>query len=338
LVRDEKGQKMSKSKGNINDPLELIDRYGADGLRFTLTSMAAPGRDIKLSEQRVQGYRNFATKLWNATRFSLMNDCRQVPDFNPQTLVLPVNRWVVGRVAETGALVTKALDNFRFDDAAAAIYQFLWGTFCDWYLEFTKPVLQEGSDAEQAEVRATTAHVLDRALHLLHPMMPFLTEELFEQIRLDGQQRLIVSDWPEFEADQGDQAAIAELEWTISVISAVRSARSDLNVPPGAWLKGLAIGADDETAARLSRQETLIKRLARLDDIEISEGPVPDGAAQAVIGGLTIALPLADVIDLAAERQRLVWKRHDGPPKKSQRNDGDFPSREIQHGAIGSRS
>ncbi|MBV6632493.1 MAG: valine--tRNA ligase [Alphaproteobacteria bacterium] len=306
LVRDEKGQKMSKSKGNIIDPLELIDSYGADGLRFTLTSMAAPGRDIKLSEQRVQGYRNFATKLWNAVRFCLINECRQVPDFNPENLNLPVNRWIVGQVAETGATVSQALDNFRFDEAAAAIYQFLWGTFCDWYLEFTKPVLQEGDDAEKAEVRATAAYVLDRGLHLLHPMMPFLTEELFEHVRLDDKQRLIVSEWPEFEAGQGDQDAIAELEWTISVISAIRSARSDLNVPPGAWLKGLAIGADAETKARLERQETLIKRLARLDNIDVTDGPIPDGVAQAVIGGLTIALPLADVIDLAAERQRLA--------------------------------
>ena len=185
LVRDEKGQKMSKSKGNVIDPLQLIDSYGADGLRFTLTSMAAPGRDIKLSEQRVQGYRNFATKLWNATRFCLMNECKQAESFDPNALQLPVNRWIVGSVVETGEKITKALDNFRFDDAAAAIYQFLWGTFCDWYLEFTKPVLQDGTDAEKAEVRATAAYVLDRALHLLHPMMPFLTEELFEQIRLD---------------------------------------------------------------------------------------------------------------------------------------------------------
>ncbi len=305
LVRDEKGQKMSKSKGNVIDPLQLIDSYGADGLRFTLTSMAAPGRDIKLSEQRVQGYRNFATKLWNATRFCLMNECKQAESFDPNALQLPVNRWIVGSVVETGEKITKALDNFRFDDAAAAIYQFLWGTFCDWYLEFTKPVLQDGTDAEKAEVRATAAYVLDRALHLLHPMMPFLTEELFEQIRLDDKARLIVSHWPEFTGLDTDKQAMAEIEWAIELISAIRSARSDLNVPPGAWLEGLAIGASADEQGKLERQNTLICRLARLKSVTVTDGPVPDGAAQAVAGGLTIAMPLADVIDLSAERDRL---------------------------------
>ncbi len=305
LVRDEKGQKMSKSKGNVIDPLQLIDTYGADGLRFTLTSMAAPGRDIKLSEQRVQGYRNFATKLWNATRFCLMNECKQAEGFDPNALQLPVNRWIVGSVVETGEKITRALDNFRFDDAAAAIYQFLWGTFCDWYLEFTKPVLQDGTDAEKAEVRATAAYVLDRALHLLHPMMPFLTEELFEQIRLDDKARLIVSDWPEFTGLDTDKQAMAEIEWAIELISAIRSARSDLNVPPGAWLEGLAIGASADEQGKLERQNTLICRLARLKSVTVTDGPVPDGAAQAVAGSLTIAMPLADVIDLSAERDRL---------------------------------
>ena len=305
LVRDEKGQKMSKSKGNVIDPLQLIDSYGADGLRFTLTSMAAPGRDIKLSEQRVQGYRNFATKLWNATRFCLMNECKQAEGFDPNALQLPVNRWIVGSVVETGEKITRALDNFRFDDAAAAIYQFLWGTFCDWYLEFTKPVLQDGTDAEKAEVRATAAYVLDRALHLLHPMMPFLTEELFEQIRLDDKARLIVSDWPEFTGLDTDKQAMAEIEWAIELISAIRSARSDLNVPPGAWLEGLAIGASADEQGKLERQNTLICRLARLKSVTVTDGPVPDGAAQAVAGSLTIAMPLADVIDLSAERDRL---------------------------------
>ncbi len=306
LVRDEKGQKMSKSKGNIIDPLELIEKYGADGLRFTLTSMAAPGRDIKLSEQRVQGYRNFATKLWNATRFCLMNDCQQVAHFDANSLTLLVNRWIVGSAADTAKKVTEALDNFRFDDVAAAIYQFLWGTFCDWYLEFTKPVLQEGSAEDQAEVRATAAYVLDRGLHMLHPVMPFLTEELYEQLRLDDEQRLIVSDWPDFSSLNRDDAAMAEIDGVIELITAIRSARSDLNVPPGAWLDGLAIGADDAAKGMLSRQEALICRLARLSSITVSDGEVPKGAAQAVVGGLTIALPLADVIDLAAERERLA--------------------------------
>jgi len=305
LVRDEKGQKMSKSKGNIIDPLDLIGSYGADALRFTLASMAAPGRDIKLSEQRVQGYRNFATKLWNAVRFCLINECHQVAGFNAEKLTLPVNRWIVGRLAEATSATTKALDAYRFDEGSAITYQFLWGTFCDWYLEFTKPLLQEGTEAEKAEVRATTAHVIDRALHLLHPFMPFLTEELYEQVRLDADARLIVGEWPKA-AETRDAQAIEEIEWVIEVISAIRSARADLNVPPAAWLHGLVIGADESAKARVERQSTLICRLARLKEVGFSDAAAPEGSAQAVAGGVTIALPLAEVIDLAAERTRLT--------------------------------
>ena len=180
LVRDEHGQKMSKTKGNVIDPLVLIDKYGADALRFTLAALTAQGRDIRLSEQRVEGYRNFATKLWNAARFCQMNECFPVPGFDPATVKLPVNRWAVGELALTAAKVAEALDALRFSEAALGIYQFAWGSFCDWYLEFTKPLLAAGGDGA-VETRATTAWLLDQILLLLHPTMPFLSEELVRE-------------------------------------------------------------------------------------------------------------------------------------------------------------
>ena len=310
LVRDEKGQKMSKSKGNIIDPLELIDEYGADALRLTMTALAAQGRDIKMSKDRVAGYRNFGTKLWNACRYAQNNEAAPDPDFDPAKLNLRVNRWIIGALATAAEEATRALESYRFNEFTNALYQFTWATFCDWYLEFTKPILQEGSDAEKAEVRATTAWVLDQALHLLHPVMPFLTEELFEQIRLTDEKRLIVSAWPAFDLERSDAVAMAEIEWVIEVISAIRSVRSDLNVPPSAWLEALVVGGAGELTERLARQSALICRLARLKQIDTGATAVPDGSLQAVVGGLTIALPLAGVIDIAAEKARLQ-KEHD---------------------------
>ena len=201
LVRDVRGQKMSKSRGNIIDPLELIDRYGCDALRFTLAALAAPGRDIKLSESRVEGYRNFATKLWNAARYAQMNGCALVAGFAPADCRLTVNRWITGG---SGAIaprtVTAALDTYRFDEAANRLYHFVWGTFCDWYLEFTKPILQGDDAAARAETQATTAWILGRIVHLLHPIMPFITEEVWEQLAGEAAGMLITAPWPEFAA------------------------------------------------------------------------------------------------------------------------------------------
>ncbi len=304
LVRDEKGAKMSKSKGNVIDPIELVDRFGADALRFTLAAMAAQGRDIKLSTQRVEGYRNFVTKVWNAARFGQMNGCAPVAGFDPRSVRLTVDRWVIGELAECAQRTAHALEAFRFNDAAGALYQFLWGTFCDWYIEFSKPILQGEDEAAKAEVRATFAWVLDQALHLLHPLMPFVTEELHAQFRTDTSW-LVSSAWPEFGADMVDADAAAEMNWVVRIVSAVRTARAEVNVPPGAQIPLRLKDASPLVTQRLDRHRDLILRLARLSDAGALDGDVPQGSVQAVIEDATVVLPLAGIVDLDQERARL---------------------------------
>ena len=303
LVRDEKGQKMSKSKGNVMDPLELIDEFGADALRFTLTAMAAMGRDIKLATSRVQGYRNFGTKLWNAARFCQMNECAAPADFDPASLNLTLNKWIAGGVAETAATVNRALEEYKFDQASGAIYQFTWHTFCDWYVEFAKPVLQGDDEAAKAQTRATAGWVLQNILKILHPFMPFITEELWESFG-DGQGFLMHAAWPADDIAPVDEGAKAELDWVVRVITEVRTVRNELNVPAGAKIPAILNGASDETKARLDRNRDQVLRLARLEGIAL-DGEVPSGAVQTVIDEASVILPLADVIDLEAERARL---------------------------------
>ncbi len=307
LVRDEKGAKMSKSKGNVMDPLELIDEYGADALRFTLTAMAAMGRDIKLATARVQGYRNFGTKLWNAARFCQMNECAAPADFDPAAVNLTLNKWIVGGVAETAAAVNTALEEYKFDQAAGGIYQFTWHTFCDWYVEFAKPVLQGDDAAAKAETRATAGWVLQQILKILHPFMPFITEELWESFgdgAEEGKGMLIHAAWPASDIAPVAPDAKEELDWVVRFITEVRTVRNELNVPAGAKIPALLNGASDETTARLDRNRDQILRLARLEDIA-RDGDVPTGAVQTVIDEASLILPLADVIDLDAERARL---------------------------------
>ncbi|HSH63608.1 MAG TPA: valine--tRNA ligase [Methyloceanibacter sp.] len=305
LVRDEKGQKMSKSKGNVIDPLELIDAYGADALRFTLAAMAAQGRDIKLSTSRVEGYRNFATKLWNAARFAEINGCVPVPGFDPATARATVNRWILGESERTLAAVTEAIANFRFNEAAAAIYHFVWHVFCDWYLELIKPILG-GVDAKAAaETRATAAFVLDQALTVLHPFMPFITEELWAKLVPVGEARptlLMLASWP---AHRGLESAEADAEigWLIKLVSEVRSVRVEMNVPAAAKVPLVIAFAGPETKARVARHGETIKRLARLESLEFGR-PQP-GAVQVVLDEATLALPLAGIIDMDAESKRL---------------------------------
>jgi len=294
LVRDAKGQKMSKSKGNTVDPLGLIDKYGADALRFTLAAMESQGRDIKLDEKRVEGYRNFATKLWNAARFLQMNGVGASQSIAAPEAELPVNRWIIGEVVDTLAELDKAFDELRFDDMANAIYHFTWGTFCDWYVELVKGAFGE-------ETKRVAAWAFDQILVLLHPFMPFVTEELWNAN--ERPYELIVAKWPAPEA-QGDPRAKAEIEWLIELVSEIRSARTELNVPPSAKLHLFASGASDELAARLDRQHGMLSRLARLESIQLSHFD-GSGAAQVVAGGTTYALPLEGVIDLASERGRL---------------------------------
>ncbi len=304
LVRDEHGQKMSKTKGNVIDPLVLIDRYGADALRFTLTALTAQGRDIRLSESRVEGYRNFATKLWNAARFCQMNECRPVEGFDPAKLVSPINRWAAGEAALTTARVGEALDALRFNEAASAIYQFAWGSFCDWYLEFAKPLLAEGGDAA-AETRATGAWVLDRILLLLHPVMPFISEELYEKLGDRGGRLLAVSNWPDAEIGLVDQGAKSEIDWLIALVSALRSTRSDINVPASAVMPLILKGADQPTLERLARYRPLVERLARVDASAPDRPPPSGAAANIVLGNMTIVLPLEGIIDVGVEIARL---------------------------------
>jgi valyl-tRNA synthetase len=303
LVRDERGQKMSKSKGNIIDPLALIDRYGCDALRFTLAALAAPGRDIKLAESRVEGYRNFATKLWNAARYAEINQCRLDPGFDPAALDLTVNRWIAGAAADCAAAVAGALDAYRFDEAANRLYQFVWGSFCDWYLEFTKPILQDGSAVAGAETRATTAWVLGQIVHMLHPIMPFVTEELWPH--LGGGEALIGAPWPEFPAGLRDADASAEMEWVVAAISALRTVRAETNVPPAARVPLLVKDGDATALERLERHRHHFLRLARLDGIEVADR-VPEGGIQTVVEGATLILRLAAVVDLAQEKARLA--------------------------------
>jgi valyl-tRNA synthetase len=302
LVRDEKGQKMSKSKGNVIDPLELIETYGADALRFTLAAMAAQGRDIKLSTARVEGYRNFATKLWNAARFAEMNACLPVQDFDPSHAKATVNRWIAGESERAAASVTEALENFRFNEAASAIYHFIWHVFCDWYLELAKPMLA-GDDATAAETRAMTAWVLDRALQLLHPFMPFVTEELWAKRTPEPRASfLMLSPWPQHRGLQNADAD-AEIGWLIRLVSEVRSVRAEMNVPAGARVPLLISGASEDTKARIERHTETLLRLARLETVGF--GKLPKGALQIVLDEATFALPLADVIDVAVESKRL---------------------------------
>jgi valyl-tRNA synthetase len=309
LVRDERGQKMSKSKGNVIDPLELIDEYGCDALRFTLAAMAAQGRDIKLAVGRVEGYRNFATKLWNAARYCEMNGCVPMAGYDPAAARHTTNRWIVGALADTARRVADALDAFRFNDAAGALYQFIWGTFCDWYLEFTKPILNGDDEAAKAETRATTAWVLDRVLHLLHPLMPFITEELWQQLgsgRGSGERELLMLErWPDLGADLVDPAAAAEMDWVVRLISTVRTVRSETNVPASAQIPLLVRGAGPETRRRLDSHRDVILRLARLASAEATDDAPPEGSVQTVLDEAVLILPLAGFVDLEQERQRL---------------------------------
>ena len=303
LVRDEQGQKMSKSKGNVLDPLELIDQYGADALRFTLAALAAQGRDIKLSAGRIEGYRNFVTKLWNAARYAEMNAAGRIAaQFDPASCALTVNRWIVGELSGAVRAVDEALAEYKFNDAAGALYHFTWHNFCDWYLEFTKPILAGKDAAQAAEVRATTAWVLDRILHLLHPFMPFVTEELWAA--RGGNDLLMLRAWPD--ASFIDTAAKQEMDWVVRLIATIRGVRSEMNVPPGAKIPLLLRDAGVDAQERLERHRDLILGLARLSSAQATDAAVPKGAVQAVIDGATLILPLAEVIDIGAERARLA--------------------------------
>jgi valyl-tRNA synthetase len=297
---------MSKSKGNVIDPLQLIDKYGADALRFTLAAMAAQGRDIKLAPQRVEGYRNFATKLWNAARFGEMNECVRQFDFDPHAVKHTLNRWIVGETERAANAVTSGLEAYKFNEAAGAIYEFVWGVYCDWYLELIKPILAGDDEEAIVETRACTAWVLDQCLKLLHPFMPFITEELWAHMVEHGERRLTLlclSEWPRLSGLSSAEAD-EEIGWVVKLVSDVRSVRTEMNIPAGAKIPLVITGASEATIARARRHDETIRRLARLDGIAFAEA-APKGAALIVIGEATVALPLDGVIDMSAERKRL---------------------------------
>ncbi len=306
LVRDERGAKMSKSKGNVIDPLQLIDEYGADALRFTLAAMAAQGRDIKLSTQRVEGYRNFATKLWNACRFAEMNHCAAVPGFDPQSVQATLNRWIAHEAGKAQREVTEAIEAYKFNDAAAAVYRFVWNIFCDWYVELTKPVLQGADGPGKDETRAMTAWVRDEILKLLHPFAPFVTEELWRVTAEGGSARdslLALAPWPKPVA-LVDAEVEAEIGWVIDLVTAVRSVRAEMNITMATEIPLVLVGVSAATEARAGRWSEVIRRLARLSSISVGAG-APQGAVQLIVRGEVAALPLKGVIDFSAEQARL---------------------------------
>ena len=310
LVRDATGAKMSKSKGNVMDPLELVDEYGADALRFTLTAMSGQARDIKLSKQRIEGYRNFGTKLWNATRFCQMNGCARAEGFDPATVNAPLNRWIVGETTRTAQAVTASLADCGFGESTEQLYRFIWNQFCDWYVELAKPLLTGDDAAAKAETQATAAWVLDVILKLLHPTMPFITEELWAQTADLGAERdhtgfLLVARWPELSPDLIDPAADAQISLIIDTISEGRSVRSGLNVPLSAKPPLLVIEATDSQRATLAASGAQIAQLLRVSGVETVDA-APVGSIPFVIAGATFALPVAEFIDLAAERARLT--------------------------------
>jgi valyl-tRNA synthetase len=307
LVRDEKGAKMSKSKGNVIDPLHLIDKFGADALRFTLAAMAAQGRDIKLAESRVEGYRNFATKLWNASRFAELNGCVRVAGFDSTKVSEPLNRWILGEAAKAVAETSEAIESFRFNDAANAAYRFVWNLFCDWHLELAKPVLQGGAEGPaKEETRATIAHVLDVVYGLLHPFMPFVTEELWAIKGEAGDPRasaLALGPWPASDYAV-DPDAESRIGWVVELIGEIRSIRSEMGMAPGAQIALTLVQPTAEVAAVATHWSDTIKRLARIEKIDLVEA-APPGSLPIVVRDTLVALPLAGIVDFAAERVRL---------------------------------
>ncbi len=298
IVTDAKGKKMSKSVGNVIDPLDLIDRYGADAVRFTLASQEAQGRrQLRLGEQAVEAGRNFVTKLWNAARFAEMNGAKGGAAFDPAAKLLPLNRWIVGETAKTRMAVDRALTELRFNDAANALHAHTWRVFCDWYVEFSKPLFAEGGAAAE-ETRAAMGWALDQILLMLHPITPFVTEALWGE----RAKPLVHGDWPAYGAELIDEAAAAEIDWTIRLIEEIRSVRSEMGVNPGAKLPLHVLEAEPAARARLDANAALIARLARIEGM--AEGPA-QGAATIALPGAVLALPLAGVIDVATERARL---------------------------------
>ena len=301
LVRDAKGKKMSKSTGNVVDPIDIIDEYGADALRFTNASMASIGGVLKLDTQRIAGYRNFGTKLWNAARFASLNEA----NFG---LSLPaaketVNRWIVGETVKTLNEVNIAFDQFRFNDAAQALYSFVWGTVCDWYVELSKPLLNSDDSKIKNETRQTMGWVIDHCLILLHPIMPFITEELWETLTKRNEM-LVHCDWPEYDRALIDHVADLEMNWVVNLIESIRSARAQLRVPAGLKIPMIFVEMDSEAKQAWENNSEMIQKLARITELT-SADEIPKGSIAISAKGASFALPLEGIIDVEEEKKRL---------------------------------
>jgi valyl-tRNA synthetase len=331
LVRDEKGQKMSKSKGNVMDPLELVDAYGADAMRFTIAALTGPGRDVKLGRKRVEDHRGFVTKIWNAARFLEMNGIAAPTGFDPAKATTPLARWILDASNRAVAECTAALEAYRFDEYAAASYRFTWGSFCDWFIELGKPVLNGPDGPEKEELKLAAGHVFGTILRLLHPAMPFVTEELWHLFGYGPEGSLIRTAWPEAVEVADAEAAREELDWLVTLVGEVRGARAEMNVPPSVTVPLLLQGASGATLARAGRWIDAIRRMARATEVKPLDGAAPKGVAQVVVGEATVMLPLGDVIDLAAERARIAKARGaaEGEAKKikAKLGNADFVAR-----------
>ena len=304
LVRDEKGQKMAKSKGNVLDPLDLISKYGSDALRFTLAAMAAQGRDIKLAEGRIEGYRNFATKLWNAARFVQLNECVYDASFQPNSATSKVNKWIISETIRMVHDMETAIESYRFNDAASVIYQFTWATFCDWYLEFTKPILTESDGILLNETRKTASWVLKQIINALNPLMPYITEELWEEFKYGD--LLINEQWPRFGEKYSEPDVTNEISWIISFITEIRSTRSAANVKAKSKVQILMKKFDSKFLEYVEANKELITRLGNLKSLDATRDDFPKGTIQGVIGGNLFGLVITDDIDFEIERNRIL--------------------------------
>ncbi|MFB3924819.1 MAG: valine--tRNA ligase [Syntrophales bacterium] len=309
LVRDEKGDKMSKSRGNIIDPIEMIEKYGADAFRFTLAAFTAQGRDIRMSEERIEGYRHFINKIWNATKFSLMNlegypGAGHKPEKQDYSLC---DRWIRDRLNRAVADVTKSLDEYRFNDAAGRLYHFLWHEFCDWYLELVKPVLYRGEEpGKKLAAQDTLFTVLQASIKMLHPFMPFLTEEIWHKLVKDGS-FVMISEFPVADKSMYDPDADRDMDLIMGIIGSVRNIRGEMNILPAKKLKAMVAISDDRTAQMLKTWQEYIVSLARLSDLSVETrvAEEPKGVGTAVVGSARVYVFLEGVVDVAGERMRL---------------------------------
>jgi len=307
LVRDEKGQKMSKSKGNVIDPLDVINKYGADSLRFTLISMAAPGRDVKLSEDRVKGYRNFINKIWNANKFSQLNKCKLSKSFNINKTNLDVNKWIYYELVNTNIKAKKYIENFRFDEAAKVIYQFVWHSYCDWYIEFMKPIFDSKNEKNLEESRNMLSFIQSNILILLHPFIPFFTEKVWQDFKFNNyfKKSLMLKNW-DIKPKQMFNNSYSKIDWLIDLVSNIRSTKVDLNISPGAFIDISTSELNSKNVTIINDNLEVFKRLGRVT--KVSNSKLDKNGVKIVVAGETVTLYFDQNLDLNEQKQKLSNK------------------------------